>query len=126
MSRCAPRTPSPDPNPPRVGDGATILRYSDQHACTIVYVSPSGKTIGLRRDKATLLNSVRSKEPDALQFTPGGFCGHTSGVQRYTYEADRTAPEVRATLRKDGKFRLSGGKARVVIGKRDEHYDYNF
>ncbi len=114
---------------PTVGTGATILRYSDRNACTIIAVSKSGKTITLQRDKATLLNGPNSKEPDALHSAPGGFCAVVSGVQRWKYEADPTAPELKATLRKDGHYHLVGASIRaerVDIGERYEHYDYNF
>ena len=39
---------------PKVGDGATVCHYSDRTACTVIKVSPSGKTIHLREDVATL------------------------------------------------------------------------
>jgi hypothetical protein len=56
---------------PKVGDGATILRHSDSHACTIVAVSKSGRTITLKRDKATLLNGPKSGEADAQKVAIG-------------------------------------------------------
>jgi len=114
---------------PKVGDGATILQYSDRHACTIVAVSKSGRTITLKRDKATLLNGPKSGEPDAMKFSVGGFFGHMSGTQRYSYEPDPTATEQKATLRKDGHYHIVGAGIRsgkVLIGVRREHYDHNF
>jgi hypothetical protein len=44
--------------------------------------------------------------------------------QRYTYEADPTAPLHRATRRKDGHFRTTNGE-RVIPGRHHFH-DYNF
>src|SRR5678809_718969 len=35
---------------PRVGDGATLCLWSDRHAATVVYVSPSFKTIRIQED----------------------------------------------------------------------------
>ena len=112
--------------PSVVGDGATILGYSDRYAFTLVDISPSGRTITLQRDKATLLNGVSSGEPDALHFTPGGFVGHVSGRQRYLYERDPQGQVTKATLRKDGRWRQSRTDAPVILGVRDEHYDFNF
>jgi hypothetical protein len=129
-------------NPFTIGDGATVHGYSDAHAYTVVAVTRT--TITLRRDKATLLNGPDSGEPDALKVTPGGFCCHTDGRQRYAYEADPNGHLVVARLRKaprkcwepknDGSgeyhhvhradFRTAGG-ARVTEG-RGEHYDFNF
>jgi len=113
-------------NKPAVGDGATIHHYSDSTPQTVIAVSANGKTITLQRDKATLLNGFNSGEPDALTFTPGGFFGHTEGVQRYSYERDLDGPTTKATLRKDGTWRVSRSTERVTIGARHKYYDYNF
>ncbi len=110
---------------PMVGEGATVHHYSDSAAYTVVAVT--AKTATLQRDKAKLLNAVGSGEPDALGFAPGGFVGHTSGIQRYAYERDPAGGLVRVSLRKNGKWRTAGGKGEpVTFGVRKEHYDFNF
>jgi hypothetical protein len=112
---------------PVVGMGATVHGYSDSRAYTVVKVSASGKKVTLQRDKAALLNGVNSGEQDALQFSPGGFCGHTSGTQRYSYEKDTNGQTLSATFRKNGKWVVSGTTSeRVSLDKRSEHYDFNF
>lgn len=118
---------------PTVGMGATIHCYSDNKACTVIAVSKSGKRITLQRDKATLLNGADSGEKDALQFSPGGFVGHTSGQQRYAYESDPNGSTWEFSLRTyRGKTRwvLAGDSAKsgqsCTLGKRHEHYDFNF
>ena len=108
----------------KVGDGATVLCFSDRHAYTITRIE-SKRLIHIQRDKAKLLNGINSGEPDALHSEPGGFCGHTSGVQRYEYTRSPGSVIKRATLRKDGKWRLSNDVREIVAG-RDEHYDFNF
>jgi hypothetical protein len=114
---------------PEVGMGLTEHGYSDSHAYTVVKVSKSGKTCWATRDKATLLNGVNSGEPDALKFEPGGFCGHTSGTQRYSYESDMDGHPFRFSLTKRG-WRLAGTSQQagggVTMGVRHEHYDFNF
>lgn len=109
-------------NPFTVGEGATVAGYSDCRAYTVIAVTAKSAT--LRRDKATLLNGIKSGAPDALSFSPGGFCGHTSGVQRYSYEADETGGVVVVRLRKNGTWRTSNNE-RVSVG-RSEYYDFNF
>lgn len=113
---------------PVVGMGVTVCGWTDSKAYTIVAVSKSGRTITLVRDVATLLNGQNSGEPDALQFSPGGFFGHTSGVQRYSYAPGNpnTSQVSKATLRKNGQWRESVTNNRVLIGERTEHYDFNF
>lgn len=114
-----------DSTHPVVGEGATLIGYSDRQAYTVIAVHGSTR-VTLQRDKVTLLNPVGSGEPDALRFSPGGFVGHTSGVQRYSYEQDPDGVIEKATLRKDGSWRLARENARVLIGQRSEHYDFNF
>jgi len=104
---------------PRVGDGSTICRFSDRTACTVVRVSPSGKTLYLQPDTATL----DGWKPEII---PGGFSGHcvNNDEQRYTYETNPNAPLHRATRRKDGRFRTSHRES--VIPGRNHFHDYNF
>jgi len=105
----------------KVGDGATQLHYSDAEACTVIAVTP--KSVTVRKDKQTLLNGTGSGEPDALKFTAGGFCGHTSGKQRWAYEPDANGSVTVFRLRKNG--RMMNGTLRLVEG-RSAHYDFNF
>lgn len=120
---------------PVVGEGATFTLWSDSYACTVVSVSKSGLKAVLQRDKATLLNGMRSDAPDKLQFSPGGFCGHVSGEQRYSYERNPDGQLITVTRRtlRDGSFvwKQVGHATRspgacAYFGRRDEHYDYNF
>ena len=108
----------------KVGDGATVCGYSDRRAYTVTAVSPSGKTITMQRDTATLLNASGSGEDDALVVTPGGFAAHTEGTQRYSYTPNPTGHTMQARLgNKSLTWKCSHG--RVKAG-RFEHYDYNF
>lgn len=113
----------------KVGDGATVCYWTDRKACTVVKVSASGKRVWVQRDKAKLLNGVNSGEEDALEFTPGGFCGHMSGSQRYEYERDTEGEVMEFSLRKNGRWVMKGNTARGglrLTEGRYEHYDYNF
>ena len=122
-------------NLPVLGGAATYTVWTDSYACTVEKISPSGKTVWLRRDKAVLLNGANSDAEDKLHFEPGGFSGHTSGTQRYRYENDpdgelikvsaRTLRDGRVVWKRVGQATKSlGGTAR--FGTRDEHYDFNF
>lgn len=103
-----------------VGDGATVCGYSDRHAFTVL--SRTARSMTLQRDKATLQNGANSGAPDALQFTPGGFVGHTSDRQRWEYEPDPFGEVQIARLTVRG-WEVKG--ERVCAG-RSEHYDHNF
>lgn len=99
------------PVKPEIGMGATFVMWSDRHAYTIVGVSPSGKTIKLQRD-----NAIRTDK------------NGMGDAQEYRYEPDTKAYIETATLRKDGKYRMSGYTTggTVLINVRDEYYDYSF
>lgn len=104
---------------PAVGGGATVCHYSDRTACTVIRVSPSGKTVYLQSDTAVLYDW----KPE---FDPGGFAGHCTNntEQQYAYQPNPQGAIHRASVRKDGKFRTTNGE-RVVSGRHHFH-DYNF
>lgn len=111
-----------------VGDGATYTSWTDSQAGTII--AKTAKAITWQRDKATLLNGANSDEADALTFAAGGFCGHTSGTQRYEYERDTDGATRKFTKRANGKWKLTGAATRsagaTLTAGRHEHYDFNF
>ncbi len=121
----------------KVGDGVHWSEGSDVAPGTVVSVSRSGNQITVSIDDAKLLNGVDSGQPDALHFAPGGFVGHTSGVQRH--EFSQPAPGTRRfqtfSRRKamEGLYKLQGTSARgsmrawgILRHGRQSHYDYNF
>ena len=104
---------------PTIGGGATVCHYSDRTACTVVRVSPSGKTIWMQEDTAVL-------DGWKPEFVAGGFAGHcvNNDSQRYAYQPNPDGHVHRASLRKDGKFCTTNGN-RVIPGRHHFH-DYNF
>jgi len=126
-------------NPFKIGDGVTLCGYSDRDAYTVIAVT--AKSITVQRDKSTLLNGFESGEPDALQFAAGGFFGHTSGTQRYSYERNPEGHILKCRMKKyptliwtkgeDGSYSdvptadFRQGSSRVIAG-RSEYYDFNF
>ena len=104
---------------PTVGDGATVCHYSDRTACTVIRISPSGKTVWMREDIATL----DGWKPEIV---PGGFAGHcvNNAEQRYTYQPNPDGRVHRASLRKGGRIRTTNGEP--VIPGRHHFHDYNF
>ena len=94
---------------PEVGMGATLVGWSDRHAGTIVWVSPTGHQLGWAEDKATRTDT-----------------NGMSDAQRYTYERNPDATVDTFTRRKDGSYRVKGGESRLLLGVRDRHFDYSF
>ena len=98
---------------PQVGMGATIVMWTDRHAATIVGMTKSRKTIYVQRDRATRVDNRGM-----------------SDSQDYEYSADPDAPISTFTLRSNGRWILRGNSLNdgtaLLIGRRDEHYDYSF
>ena len=131
-----PDTPSAMKNPTaphlfKVGDKATHTVHTDSHAGYILHVSPSGKTVLFGRAEAKLLNGANSGEPDALEFSRGGFVGHTSGTQRWEIAAEpMEGYRDKFTLRSDGRWKIAGGgtytPGNTLNAGHHPHYDFNF
>ena len=107
------------PGNAKVGDGATVVLYTDRYAGTIIKVTP--QTITVQRDTAKLVPEFK---PDWI---PGGFsCICTNNEdQDYTYERDEQGEVY--TFRWSEKHQSYGrpGHLRAIKGRR-EFYDYNF
>jgi hypothetical protein len=102
-----------DPMTINVGDGATVLSWSDRTAYTVISVTT--KEIRIQRDKAKRIDQ-----------------NGMSDSQEYSYTAnpDGSIEIVKPVTRgnKKGQWRIGGktnGNA-VVFGVRDQHYDYSF
>lgn len=94
---------------PEVGVGATVISWSDRYAGTIIAVSPSGHRVTWQRDTAT--------RTDGLGMTD---------AQSYRYEQNEQGETREFTRRKDGAYRAKNGQARLLIGVRNEYYDFSF
>lgn len=91
---------------PVVGMGATEVLYSDRHAFTIIEVSKSGKTFKMQRDNA------RRTDKNGM-----------SDAQAWEFERNPAGDVVTVRLTKRG-WRATGSK--VLVGVRDEYYDFGF
>jgi len=89
---------------PKVGDGATICGWTDRHAATIIKVTRC--TVTVQQDKATRIDNNGMSE-----------------CQIYQYEADPKGSV--HTFRKTKNGWKSKGYG-LLIGHRQEYYDYSF
>jgi hypothetical protein len=97
---------------PVIGMGATILLWTDRHACTIVAVDPMRRWVDIQRDHAKRVDS-----------------NGMSDSQKYTYERNPNATIERFTLRNDGRYVRKGDAKSgtgLSIGNRQEFYDHSF
>jgi hypothetical protein len=96
---------SRSPAEPKVGDGATILMWTDRQAATIVKVTKT--QVHVRADRA-----VRTDE------------NGMSESQSYEHYPDPSAPVIVFRKTKTGYRNASGNGLR--IGSRDHYHDFSF
>lgn len=96
-------------NHPTIGMGATIQIGSDAHPATVIQITNNGKRVVIQEDTATRVDNNGMSES-----------------QHYTYEPNPQGTIHIATLRKDGRWRLTGGKTPIILGYRRKYYDYSF
>lgn len=105
-------TPS-NPATPVVGQGATILHWTDRSPATVVEVSGKGKTVVVQDDNYQRTDSNGQSESQDYIYSP-----NPQGNKR-TY-----------TLRKNGRWVAKGENlvngSRVALGNRERYYDYSF
>jgi hypothetical protein len=92
-----------------IGMGATIQVGSDSYPATVIQVTNNGKRVVVQEDIATRVDTNGMSES-----------------QQYTYEPNPNGTIYIATLRKDGRWRVTGGKTPVSLGFRRKYYDYSF
>lgn len=99
----------------KVGDGVTLMMWSDAHAYTVI--GRTAKTLKIQRDKATL-------KPDFKPEFDAFYCTNNK-AQEYDYERDEEGAvvTVRWSEKKQGFYDICG--SRITDG-RHEFYDYNF
>lgn len=109
----------------KIGDPVHWAGWSDVYPGWIVAMTATRITV--ERGEGRLLNGANSGERDALTMTPGGFCAHTEGVQRWEVYRPTDASRVVFTRRKDGRFRRVGSSSGGVLFHGIEmYYDFNF
>lgn len=101
-----------------VGDGVTVVLYSDRNAYTVIKRTPC--TITIQRDNAILDPNFK---PDII---PGGFLGRciNQDEQNYTYERNESGAKL--TLHFSKKYGRFMYLDRAILIGRHEFYDYNF
>lgn len=92
---------------PTVGMGATEVCWTDRHAYTVVRVSPSGKTVWVKKDDVKRVDSNGMSE-----------------CQDYEFTRNDNNPEV--MVRKNKKGQWKSGSTKFTLGHRDEYHDFSF
>lgn len=110
----------PEPAP---GMGATLTGYTDRKAATVVMVFKIGKSLAVQvqQDKATRTdtNGMSDCQNYTYQTDPEG--------PRYTFKLDTKTGKWRQVYRDSltGRWR-TGSYRGLLLGIRDQYYDYSF
>jgi hypothetical protein len=102
---------------PSVGDGATVLMWTDRYAATIVTVErfKTGRRAGE-------VKAVEVREDHAKRTDRNG----QSESQTYEYSPNPSATVQRFTLRANGRYEQPGGGSGLLIGHREMYHDFTF
>lgn len=109
---------------PQVGDGATVLRYSDRNACTVIAVDKlknGGYRVHVQRDHTRRVDKNGMSECQDYAYTP-----NPEGPV-YTFQCtgkDGRWSECRYNRETNRWNKIDGNGLR--IGERDEHCDPSF
>jgi hypothetical protein len=98
---------------PEVGDGATVCKWTDREAGTIIKVNLT---------KEGKIKSVIWQKDKAKRSDKNG----QSEVQSYEYSKDPKAETFEFFLQKNGQYKSPCQGTYLAIGIRNEYYDYSF
>jgi len=98
---------------PKVGDGATILGWTDRYAATVVAVRETAKqvTVTLQEDHARRVDANGMSESQQYEFTPNP----QARLQVFRF-----------AKREDGTLQGLGDGKKVRLGQRMHYYDFSF
>lgn len=109
---------------PKVGDGATVLCWTDRHAATVTDVIPlaDGKRVLVivQEDIATRADANGLSETQEYRFQRN----HDGRTHTFRREVDGKYREVRLN-RESGRYVLTDGGG-LIVGRRDHYHDFSF
>lgn len=107
--------------PITIGMGATLISYSDRHAATVVGIEQKGKTtiIKVQQDHAKRIDKNGMSESQNYVFTPN----KEAYVHIFKKTGDKPFVECRANEKTGRLVKCGGG---ILLGHRDEYYDFSF
>jgi hypothetical protein len=103
---------------PKIGMGATILRWTDRQAGTIIAVE--GDVVHVQHDKATRTdqNGMSDCQDWSCEPDPGGAVETFRQDGEGGYDAVRWNPETKRWNK--------SGRGGLIVGKRDHYHDFSF
>lgn len=104
---------------PTIGDGATVCYAKDRHACTIISFDEKRKIVTIQQDTA--------KRTDNLGMSDSQSYDYTRNEQGSTWSFKLKNGVWRECVKGDsGRWKMYRGGNGLILGRRDEFYDYTF
>ena len=103
---------------PEVGMGATILGWTDRHAGTVI--AYDGKVVTIQRDICIRVDKNGMSEDQAYQYKPNpdGRIDH--------FKRDRKGAWRLCERKANGRWAFIDIRYSLMLGHREEYYDYSF
>jgi len=103
---------------PQIGMGATITHWTDRDAGTVV--AWDGKVICVQQDHAKRIDNNGMSDSQQYEYTPNPH------GREYYFRRDKHNRWVQVRFNeKTGRWNNAEGPG-LIVGFRDEHYDYSF
>jgi hypothetical protein len=106
---------------PEIGMGATVCGYTDRHACTVIKFDQAKGIVHVQQDIATRSDSYGMSDMQDYDYTPNPngreYCFKFFPKKNKWFEVEFNSETKR--------FKKSGSMG-LILGKRDEYYDFSF
>lgn len=106
----------------QIGMGATICMHSDRHAGTVVSIDQKRGMFSVQRDKATRTDKNGCSESQDYDYTrdPNG------ALYLFKFNKKTNRVDEYVTNQSTGRFNKVKCGCGLIIGDRDEYYDFSF
>ena len=102
---------------PVVGEGATILMYTDREAYTVREFNPKEKTVVIQRCKPKRIDSLGMSESQTYDYSK-----HEDTLNTLTYRYHSWYRMYKSPYTEKMQYH----KVRIIFGLREEYYDFSF
>ncbi len=106
---------------PQIGMGATVCGHTDRHACTVVGIDQPRGLVHVRQDTATRSDNYGMSDMQDYDYTPNPD-GREYSFKFFPNKNKWSEVEFNP---KTKRF-IKSGSMGLILGQRDEYYDFSF
>lgn len=105
---------------PQIGDGATILCWTDRNPATVVFIDQVKNIVGVTDDSYHRLDSNGMSESQEYEYI-----SNPNGFVRY-FRKNKQNQYIQVTLNKEtNRWNKTNGN-NLIIGRREKYHDFSF